>query len=154
MYRVPIIVALFTLALSVVACGGGGDAEATMPAGNTQPTATTEQAAQPTEAPADDDGEQAVAAGDPENGQQLYTQSCSSCHGPDATGIENLGRDLTNNEFIQNNSDEELLAFVKEGRPAGDPNNTTGVDMPPKGGNPAITDEQILDIIAYLRTLQ
>ena|GEM_PF-3871922 len=24
--------------------------------------------------------------------------------------------------------------------------------MPPKGGNPALTDQQIMDIIAYLRT--
>jgi hypothetical protein len=50
--------------------------------------------------------------------------------------------------------DAELLEFVKTGRPVGDPLNTTGVDMPPKGGNPALSDVQILDIIAHIRTLQ
>ena len=46
------------------------------------------------------------------------------------------------------------MAFVKTGRPASDPLNTTGVDMPPKGGNPAMTDQQIMDVIAYMRSLQ
>ena len=50
-------------------------------------------------------------------------------------------------------SDQELLDFIKTGRPISHPDNTTGVDMPPKGGNPALTDEQLTDIIAYIRTL-
>ena len=33
------------------------------------------------------------------------------------------------------------------------PDNTSGVEMPPKGGNPGLTDEQLTDIIAYIRTL-
>ena len=61
---------------------------------------------------------------------------------------------MTSSEFIAELSDEELLAFVKTGRPIGDPLNTTGIDMPAKGGNPALADDQILDIIAYMRTLQ
>ena len=56
-------------------------------------------------------------------------------------------------EFLLTVDDQELLEFVKTGRPVGHPDNTTGVDMPPKGGNPALTDEQLLDIIAYIRTL-
>jgi disulfide bond formation protein DsbB len=28
------------------------------------------------------------------------------------------------------------------------------VDMPPKGGNPALTDQQLLDIVAYIRSIQ
>jgi disulfide bond formation protein DsbB len=35
-----------------------------------------------------------------------------------------------------------------------DPLNTTGIAMPPKGGNPALTDGQIVDIVAYLRSIQ
>ena len=61
---------------------------------------------------------------------------------------------LTTSEFLSTSSQAELLAFVKQGRPVGHPDNTTGIDMPPKGGNPALTDEQIVDIIAYLRTLE
>ena len=57
-------------------------------------------------------------------------------------------------DFVKGLSDQELLAFIKKGRPTSDPANTTGVDMPPKGGNPSLTDQQILDIIAYIRSLQ
>ena len=68
--------------------------------------------------------------------------------------MPNLGKDMTTSEFIANSTDAELLAFVKVGRPPGDPANTTGVDMPAKGGNPALSDEDLADIIAYIRTLE
>jgi disulfide bond formation protein DsbB len=85
-------------------------------------------------------------------GQQSFLL-CSACHGPDARGIPNLGKDLVTSEFVAGLTDEELLQFIKMGRPIWDPLNTTGLDMPPKGGNPALTDEEILAIIAYLRSL-
>lgn len=87
-------------------------------------------------------------------GEELYISSCSACHGPDAAGLEGKGVDLRNNAFIQDSSDDDLLDYVYEGRATDDPLNTTGIEMPPKGGNPAITDEQIYDIIAYLRGFQ
>jgi disulfide bond formation protein DsbB len=43
---------------------------------------------------------------------------------------------------------------LKKGRPASDPANTTKVDMPPKGGNPALTDQDLADIVTYVRSLQ
>ena len=49
--------------------------------------------------------------------------------------------------------DDALLAFIKQGRSPSDPKNTTGIQMPPKGGNPAMSDDDILDVIAYLRTM-
>jgi mono/diheme cytochrome c family protein len=85
-------------------------------------------------------------------GAALFMQ-CAACHGPDARGIPNLGKNLVESEFLHSLTDEELLAFIKTGRPLWDPLNTTGIDMPPKGGNPAITDEEILAIIAYIRSL-
>ena len=93
-------------------------------------------------------------AGDPVVGKTKFEGTCSSCHGPDATGLPGLGKDLVTSEFAKGLTDAELLAFVKTGRPASDPANTTSVDMPPKGGNPALTDQDLLDIIAYLRTLE
>lgn len=47
---------------------------------------------------------------------------------------------MTTSEFIKSQSDAQLVEFIKKGRPASDPANTTKVDMPPKGGNPALTD--------------
>ena len=50
-------------------------------------------------------------------------------------------------------SDEELVEFVKVGRRPSDPLNITGVDMPPKGGSPALSDEDLYDIVAFIRTI-
>jgi disulfide bond formation protein DsbB len=64
-----------------------------------------------------------------------------------------LGKDLTTSTFVKGLTDEQFLAFVKTGRPASDPANTTGVDMPPRGGNPALTDKDLTDAIAFIRTI-
>lgn len=99
-------------------------------------------------------GDAVASAGDAKKGEEMFDQVCIACHGAGGVGIENLGKPFTTSEFVRNNNNEDLLAFVKTGRPISNPDNTTGVDMPPKGGNPALTDAQILDIIAYIRTLQ
>ncbi len=87
------------------------------------------------------------------NGKILFDQTCSACHGMDAKGLPNLGKDLTKSNFVKSESDEELLEFIKKGRPSNDPLNTTGVAMPPLGGNPSLTEPQLRDIIAYMREL-
>ena len=51
-------------------------------------------------------------------------------------------------------TDDELVAFIKVGRDPSDPLNTTGVAMPPKAGNPALTDDDLYDVVAFVRTLQ
>ena len=86
-------------------------------------------------------------------GKRAY-MSCMACHGKDATGVKNIGKDLVNSTFVQRLSDEALVDFVKKGRGPTDPDNTTKIAMPPKGGNPALKDEQIKDIVAYLRSLR
>ena len=87
-------------------------------------------------------------------GQKVFLGTCATCHGKDANGLPRLGKGLHYNEFVKSKSDEEMIAFIKVGRPAADPLNTTGVDMPPKGGNPALTDQNIADVIAFVRSLQ
>ena len=89
-----------------------------------------------------------------ERGEILYRESCQTCHAPDGRGVPGLGNSMVDNEFIQSHTDEELIAFIKVGRPASDPDNLTGVDMLPYGGNPSLTDQDLQDIVAYLRTLQ
>jgi disulfide bond formation protein DsbB len=86
-------------------------------------------------------------------GKKLFGQSCAACHGPEGKGLPNLGKDMTTSTFIKGLNDDELLAFIKKGRPSFDPANTTKVDMPPKGGNTALTDDQLKNIIAYIRSL-
>lgn len=133
---------MLILAMALVACGGGEPADNGN--GNGEPAAGGE-----------DSGEvETVSAGDPAAGEEQYNQVCIACHGPGGEGVEGLGKPFTTSEFVASQSDQELLEFVKQGRPIDHPDNTTGVDMPPKGGNPALTDDQILDIIAYIRTIQ
>ncbi len=61
---------------------------------------------------------------------------------------------MTTSEFIRSQSEKELLQFLKTGRSTADPANTTGVDMPAKGGNNTLDEDDLKDIIAYVRTLQ
>jgi disulfide bond formation protein DsbB len=106
------------------------------------------EAAQSANVNAASDYDPAVVA----RGQELFA-SCAACHGIDARGIPNLGKDLVDSEFVHSMTDEDLLTFIKTGRPIWDPMNTTGIDMPVRGGNPMLTDDDLLAIIAYVRSL-
>ncbi len=93
------------------------------------------------------------AAGGAAHGQDLYKTTCAACHGQNAEGIDGLGSPLANSDFVKALSDADLVAFINAGRPASDPDNTTGVEMPPKGGNASLSDGDVQDIVDYLRTL-
>ncbi len=111
--------------LAVAACGGGG--------GDTSGgEASAEQVAE---------------------GQKLFRTVCATCHGQNGEGMPNLGKSLQGSAFVAGMSDQDLVQFMIEGRPATHPDNTRGVDMPPKGGNPAFTDEQLQLIVVYMRSL-
>ena len=96
---------------------------------------------------------QTIRAGDGARGETVYKGTCIACHGPNAKGISGLGKDLTTSEFVKSKTDAELVAFIKTGRPVSDPLNTTGVDMPPRGGNASLTDQDLVDAVAYIQTL-
>lgn len=127
---VMLLITISLLTLALAACGGGG--------GDQPPV----QADAP-----------AAAAGDVANGEKLFKSTCIACHGEGGVGVQGLGKNMTTSEFIAGLSDAELIDFIKKGRDPSDPLNTTGVAMPPKGGNPALTDENLVDIVAYVRTL-
>ena len=96
----------------------------------------------------------AGSRGNPLAGQELFTGTCAACHGPTGEGLPNLGKNMTTSQFIASKTDDELVAFIKVGRDPSDPLNTTGVAMPSKGGNPALSDEDFYNIVAYIRTIQ
>lgn len=120
-----------SLALLVAACGDG-----------------TTDSPVATEAPV------ATPSGDVAAGEALFQASCTACHGVDAMGIDGLGKAVPGSEFIIATSEDGLVSFLKTGRSVSDPENTTGVDMPPKGGNPALDDTDLIDLVAYLKSLQ
>jgi disulfide bond formation protein DsbB len=86
-------------------------------------------------------------------GQTLFDATCKACHAEGGVGIDGLGKPLANSDFIKGMSDADLVAFIKVGRGAADPENITGVSMPAKGGNPSLSDADLDAIVAYLRTL-
>ncbi len=128
-----------SLLLGLAACGKKEESKAAKDNKSSQVAKTTRRIALP--------------KGDPVRGKDLYMKNCLACHGPDAKGIKGLGKDLTTSEFVATRTDEQLLEYVKKGRTPDDPLNTTGVAMPPKGGNPALRDSEIIHIIAYIRTI-
>ena len=121
-----ILTAVFSLALS--ACSGLGDGSA---------TATS--------------GVPVGGPGDPVAGIDVYASSCSNCHGRDLQGVPELGNPMAPNSFIVVNTENELAAFIAVGRTADDPDNTMGIPMPGRGGNPRLSPQDLLDVAAYLK---
>ncbi len=122
-------VLLGVLALALAACGGGASDTTSAGGGPAGP-------------------------GDPVKGAAVYQSTCAACHGGDLAGIDGLGKPLAPSAFVVDHTEEELAAFIAEGRSAGDPDNMQGVDMPPKGGNPSLTDQDLRDVSAYLKAQQ
>ena len=130
--------------------------------GSPEPAAETGSPAQSEPSPATatspavveaEEEEVEVAAEPGLDGEALFKVTCPACHGADAKGVPGLGKDMTNSAFIQNASDAELAEFIKRGRAADDPMNTTGVVMPPYGANMALSDAEVLAIVQYMRSL-
>ena len=109
-----------------VACGGGGE---------------------------DGDVSASLAPAEVERGQKLYQQTCAMCHGFRGEGVQRLGKPIVGSEFVRVRSDEELVTFLVEGRAADHPDNTQGIPMPPRGGNPGLTDEDLRLIVVYMRSI-
>jgi mono/diheme cytochrome c family protein len=78
-------------------------------------------------------------AGDPIAGEKIFVSACAACH----------GQDIIHSEFIATRTDQELVEFIKVGGLPNEP-----LVMPSRGGNPSLTDKNLDDIAAYLRSLQ
>jgi cytochrome c oxidase subunit III len=86
-------------------------------------------------------------------GRMVFSGTCSSCHGPDGGGMVNQGANLHEGGFVASKNDKEMLTFLKLGRQSWDADSKMKLQMPPRGGNPALTDDHLKDVIAYLRVL-
>lgn len=82
-----------------------------------------------------------------QTGKEIYTQTCVACHGPDGKGalpgVPNFG--LANGPLAK--SDDILMQNISSGyQSPGSP-----MPMPPKGGNPSLTEPGIAAVLQYLR---
>lgn len=133
MIRLVTVTALLLAALST-GCPG--------PARTSQTAASSPTAAAP-----------APSAKKQKTGKELYSASCAACHGPEGKGVQGVGKDLVASQFVRGQTDADLVAFIKKGRDTSDPLNTTKIPMPPKGGNPALTDADLNAIVSHIRAL-
>ena len=95
-----------------------------------------------------------VTPGDPLAGAPAYRGVCATCHGADLGGVQGLGQPLIPSPFITDQSDDDLVTFIIEGRPIDHPDNFTGVAMLPRGGNPSLSNQDIANIVAYIKAQQ
>jgi len=70
-----------------------------------------------------------------------YKAKCAMCHGADGTGKAPMGSNLTSAD-VQKMSDADLIADITNGKGK----------MPAYKGK--LTDAQIKDLVAYIRTLK
>jgi mono/diheme cytochrome c family protein len=94
---------------------------------------------------------QAPLPGDPNRGAILYGQNCASCHGSNLEG--SIGPSLNPIYKLPGVADPLdatwLIDIITNGRihQTGDPGNK---DMPAKGGNTKLTDQDIKDLASYI----
>ena len=84
--------------------------------------------------------------GDPAKGQTLFSQNCATCHGASLEG--GIGPALNPIEklpSVANPLDPNyLIGIITNGR------TENGRVMPPKGGNPSLTEQDVKDLAAYI----
>jgi len=80
-------------------------------------------------------------------GQTVYDQSCVSCHGVDGEGMMPGVPDLTAKDSVLNKSETELVRNTLKGMQSPG----SSLAMPPKGGNPELTEQNIIDAVRYMR---
>ncbi|HBK92306.1 MAG TPA: cytochrome c, class I [Parvularcula sp.] len=86
--------------------------------------------------------------GDAERGRELYSQTCVACHGANGEGAFEGVPNLMIVSGLLSKPDEILLANMINGfQSAGSP-----MAMPPRGGNPDLTDQDLAHVLAFLRT--
>ncbi len=83
----------------------------------------------------------AARAADVINGSKIYAKHCAACHGPSGVSVMPGAPHLARGERMMQ-SDLALLASLKSGKNA----------MPAYMG--ILADREILDVIAYSRTLR
>ncbi len=146
-------------ALLAVACGSSeSEPAAGQPAPPVAPTEPAPPAEPPAAPPAAQSGSQApgggIANADAAAGEQHYKTYCASCHGLRGEGDGELAAALpvqpakhSDAAYMTALSDEHLFTVVKKGGAA------VGKSALMAGFGGSLSDEQIWDVVAYVRSL-
>jgi len=89
-----------------------------------------------------------LAAEDAQDAEEIYFSTCIVCHDDDGSGNMPGVPDLKESGTLFRDAESEIVSRLKSGiqRPG-------GIAMPPKGGNPELTDEQLLSVLHYVKKL-
>jgi len=80
-------------------------------------------------------------------GSDIYNQGCIACHGGDGQGTVPGAPDFTSVSGPLAQSDEVLVQHIRDGfKSPGSP-----MAMPPRGGDPSLTDSDIQAVLDHLR---
>jgi cytochrome c5 len=80
-------------------------------------------------------------------GRTVYQHSCLACHGADGAGMMPGVPDFSEPRGVLTKPDTELLRNMITGiQSPGSP-----MAMPPKGGNPALTEKELKEALNYIR---
>jgi mono/diheme cytochrome c family protein len=80
------------------------------------------------------------------SGEDLYLQNCIACHAYDGSGSMPGVADFKESLAWKNMDDLALLYLLKRGVEK----KGSTINMPPKGGNPNLTDDELNKIIRYM----
>lgn len=85
--------------------------------------------------------------GDAGNGKAVYGETCVFCHGAKGKGEIPGVPDLTRKKGPLAKTDAELFRNIADGFESPG----SAMAMPARGGNPDLSDEEVHDVLAYLR---
>jgi cbb3-type cytochrome c oxidase subunit III len=140
----------FLTVVGFAACGGGGDQQ-------TADTGTGSAAA-PAPAPMVDSAQGGGAQGNPAQvalGDSIFHGTagggiCFTCHGPDAKGVQGLGPNLTDTQWLH--GDGSLQFIQNTVRTGVATPKEAAAPMPPMGGA-TLTPDQVNAVAAYVYSL-
>ncbi len=97
-----------------------------------------------------------LAGGDPAKGKAIYEGVCIACHGQGGQamipGVPSFAKnEAAGGKKLSDRSDAELAKSIKEGFMT--PSTPGAPPMPPYGGGAPLDDQQMADLIAYIRSL-
>ena len=83
----------------------------------------------------------------PLSGKAVYDQTCIACHGADGKGVDPGAPDFTSKDSPLKNSNAVLLQRIEHGYHS----KNSPMAMPPRGGNPSLTNTDLKNALDYIR---
>lgn len=85
--------------------------------------------------------------GDVAAGQKVYNGTCIACHGAKGEGTVPGVPNFTKKGGVLSKPHSALVEHIKKGFQSGG-----GLSMPPRGGDPSLTEQDLANVHAYLHS--